>query len=127
MSENETTVAAYDLEPPSPAPLVPPVLPLLDRGDRSPMPRYVPRPLAEGMVRVVLDSAGPDGEPADFMLYDEYPALVRPYRVFDVPAGQYERWRSAKEAFAAMQAEIEAAVSDRARNPPPSPSPGLPF
>jgi hypothetical protein len=90
-------------------------------------PRYVPGQQPEGTVRVVLESAGPDGEPADFRLYDEYPVLVEPYRVFDVPREQYERWRAAKEAFAAMEEEIEAAVSGRARNPLPVPSPGLPF
>lgn len=78
-------------------------------------------------MRVVLSSAGCDGEPADFQAYEEWPVLVEPYRVFDVPAGSYERWKAAKAAFTAMEEEIEALISERSRNPLPRPSPGLPF
>jgi hypothetical protein len=129
MSENG--IIAYDLEPPlmprgTGHPITPRHVPFRDRGERSPMPRYVPLPQPEGTVRVVLESSGPDGEPADFQMYDDYPTLVEPYRVFDVPAGQYERWREAKEAFGAMEEEIEALISDHARDPLPRPSPGLP-
>lgn len=35
-------------------------------------------------------------------------------------------WLAVKAAFTAMEDEIEALVSDRARNPLPAPSPGLP-
>lgn len=90
-------------------------------------PRYVPAPQPGGTVRVVLDSAGCDGEPADFCPYVTYPVLAEPYRVFDIPREQYERWQAAKAAFAAMEEEIEALISQRALNPPPAPSPGLPF
>ena len=79
------------------------------------MPRYVPGPLAEGMVRVVLTSAGPNGEPADFEPYETYWTTPERYRVFDLPAGQYERWKAAKEAFAAMGEEIEALISAQAK------------
>ena len=92
---------------------LPPVRPLLDRGERSPMPRYVPGPQPEGTVRVVLESSGPNGEPADFRLYNDYPTLVEPYRVFDVPREQCERWRAAKEAFGAMEDEIEIRQGQR--------------
>jgi hypothetical protein len=125
MSENETGIIAYDLAPPGRWPM-PRLRPLLDRGERSPMPRYVPGPLAEGTVRVVLSSAGADGEPPDFEPYETYWTTPEPYRVFDVPREQYERWRAAKEAFRAMEEEIEALISDRARDPLPRPSPGLP-
>jgi len=95
--------------------------PLRDRGERSPMPRYIPLPQPEGTVRAVLDSAGCDGEPADFRLYDEYPTLVEPYRVFDVPREQYERWEAARSAFQAMEDEIEALIGARGRGPVPRP------
>jgi hypothetical protein len=119
VSENETPgICAYDLTP-GPA-LIP------NPSGPGARPRYVPAPQPEGTVRVVLDDRGCNGEPADFQLYDEYPVLVEPYRVFDVPQEQYERWLAAKAAFGVMEEEIESAVSDRARNPRPAPPPGLP-
>lgn len=130
MSENETGIMAYDLEPPTPViPRVEPLRRPLVRNPSGPgvAPRYAPGPQPEGTVRVVLDSAGPDGEPADFRTYEEWPTLVEPYRVFDVPAELYERWVAAKAAFTAMEEEIEALIRERARNPLPVPSPGLPY
>lgn len=129
---SEPGIIAYDLQPPlvpgDPGyPMTPRYSPFRDRGERSPMPRYVPLPQPEGTVRVVLETSGPNGEPADFRLYDDYPTLVEPFRVFDAPAEQYERWRAAKEAFGAMEEEIENLISGHARNPRPVPSPGLPF
>ena len=129
MSENETGIHPYGLEPPGRFPrldLKPLRAPFTDRGP-SVRPRYVPGPLAEGMMRVVLSYSGPNDEPADFELYETYQTIPEPYRVFDVPQEQYERWRAAKEAFAVMEEEIEAALSDRARNPLPVPSPGPAF
>jgi hypothetical protein len=116
MSENETGIFAYDLEPPLFADDPErPLLPLFrDRGSAV-RPRYVPLPPPEGTVRVVLDSAGCTGEPADFRLYDDYPTLVEPYRVFDVPTGQYERWKAAREAFGVMGEDIEGLTDERAR------------
>lgn len=78
-------------------------------------PLYAHGPQPEGTVRVVLDSAGCDGEQAGFRLYEDYPTLVEPYRVFDVPREQFERWRAAKEAFGVMGQEIEALTDERAR------------
>lgn len=92
--------------------MIPRATPLRDRGLNSPAPRYVPGPLAEGQARVVLSSATCE-EPAEFRLYDEWPTLVEPYRVFDLPAGQVERWRQVQAAFDAMQEEIEALISAR--------------
>jgi hypothetical protein len=103
-----------------PVDLVPPVrvlaprpAPMTDRGNV--MPRYVPGPLAEGMVRVVLSWAGPDGEPPDFELYETYWTTPEPYRVFDIPAEQYERWEAARAAFSAMGDEIETMISGATR------------
>lgn len=93
-----------DLAPPLRA-LVPRLTKMLDRP--GVMPRYKPGPLAEGMVRVVLSSAGCDGEPPDFEPYETYWTMPEPYRVFDIPAEQYERWVAAKAAFGAMGEEIE--------------------
>jgi hypothetical protein len=78
-------------------------------------PVYVPAQPPEGTVRVVLDSAGCNGEPADFQLHEEHSTTPQPYRVFDVPREQYERWRSAKEAFGMMEDEIEKLTGERAR------------
>lgn len=103
----------FDLEPPTRV-LLPRPSPLLDRGPRV-RPRYVPGPLAEGEARVVLTSAGYE-EPADFEPYDTYPTLVEPYRVFDLPAGQVARWQAAKDAFDAMQEEVEALISARSQS-----------
>jgi len=102
-----------------PADLAPPLRPLVPRltkmTDRpGVMPRYKPGPLAEGIVRVVLTPADYEN-PADFTLYDEYWTTPEPYRVFDVPAEQYERWKAAKAAFSAMGEEIDALVSESAR------------
>lgn len=122
---SEDGIIAWDLAPPTSLPPVPWVTPFRDRGP-SVRPRYVPEPQPEGTVRVVLDSAGCDGEPAAFQRYDDYPTLVEPYRVFDVPADQYERWEAALTAFLAMEDEIEVLISERTRRPRPVPSPGLP-
>lgn len=124
--QGETGIIAYDLEPPGEPPPLARFSPLRERAERGIRPRYVPGPQPQGTVRVVLDSAGPNGEPAGFRTYEEYPTLVEPYRVFDVPSGQYERWAAAKAAFGAMEEEIEALVSGRARDPLLRPSPGLP-
>jgi hypothetical protein len=129
---SEPGIITYDLQRPlmpgDPGyPITPRYSPFRDRGERSPMPRYVPGPQPEGTVRVVLETSGPNGEPADFRLYDDYPTLVEPYRVFDVPREQAGRWAQAKEAFGVMEEEIEALISDRARDPLPRPSPGLPY
>ena len=128
MDENETGIIAYDLEPPDGFPRLgwKAFSPLPERPERGVVPRYIPGPQPEGTVRVVLDSAGPDGEPADFRAYDEYPTLVEPYRVFDVPAEAYERWQGAKKAFRAMEEEIEALISARSQENRPRTSPGLP-
>lgn len=128
---SEPGVVAFDLQPPlmpgDPGhPVTPRFSPLLDRGERSPMPRYVPGPQPEGTVRVVLDSAGCNGEPASFQLYEAYPTLARPHEVFDVPRERYERWEAALTAFLAVEEEIEALIDVRARDPLPRPSPGLP-
>lgn len=75
-------------------------------------PRYVPGPLAEGMTRVVLTD-GTYEDPPEFRLYDDYPTLVEPRQVFDIPTERYERWQAAATAFDAMQEEIEAAIEAR--------------
>ena len=84
----------------------------LDKG-QGVSPRYVPGPLADGMVRVVLSWAGADGEPADFEPYETYWTIPERYRVFDIPREQYERWEAAKAAFTAMTEEIDASLSAR--------------
>ena len=91
--------------------LTPRPAPFLDRGDRV-RPRYVPGPLAEGMTRVVLSSASYEEAP-QFQLYDDYPTLVEPHRVFDIPTEQYERWQAAVAVFDAMQDEVEAMIEAR--------------
>jgi hypothetical protein len=100
-----------------PVDLVPPFRSLMPRllppGDAR--LRYIPGPLAEGMVRVVLNSASYE-EPADFELYD--PAnlihlVIEPQRVFDLPVDRYERWRVVKAAAADVEEEIESLISTR--------------
>jgi hypothetical protein len=126
---DETGIVAYDLEPPlrpgDPGYLLTPhVEPIRMPGNRTTRPRYIPGPLAEGTARVVLDEdyyAGPG-----FTDYREG-ADERPRDVFDVPQEQRDRWEAVIAAYQAMQEEIETLVSDRARNPPPAPSQGLPF
>lgn len=111
MSENG--IVAHGLLPPYEA--MPRLEPMRRPTDARGRPVYVYGPQPEGTVRVVLDSAGCNGEPADFRLHDEHPTPPEPYRVFDVPQGQYERWRAAKESFGAMEEEIEGLVDERAR------------
>jgi hypothetical protein len=94
--------------------LCPPASPLRNPGTDT-RPRYVPGPLAEGMVRVVLSPGGYE-EPAGFSAYTGE-RFIEPRRVFDVPAEQYERWRAAAAAFDAMQEDIEATISARAQPP----------
>lgn len=110
---SEPGVCAYDLTP-GPA-LVP------NPSGPGVAPRYVPAPQPEGTVRVVLDSAGCEGEPASFRLYETYPVLARPHEVFDVPRGQYERWEAAVAASRAMEEEIEVLIEARARKPRQAP------
>ena len=124
VSENDTGIVAYDLAlplmPGDPGyPVTPRASPLLERAERGVRPRYVPGPQPEGTVRVVLDSAGCNGEPATFRLYEAYPTLARPSEVFDVPQEQYERWEAALSAFLAMEDEIEALIGARGPVPPP--------
>jgi len=103
----------YDLEPPSALPPLPHATPLRTAYGQNPL--YEPGPLADGMARVVLHSAGYE-EPAEFAPYSrDRHLLTEPYRVFDVPAEQYERWLATRAAFDAMQEEIEATISARAR------------
>ncbi len=118
MSDARTYV--YDLGPARRVEVPPPAL-VPNPSGPGVAPRYVPAPQPEGTVRVILDGSAGDGEPAGFRLYDDYPVLPAPYRVFDVPQEQYERWQAAKAAVAAMEEEIEALVSQRFRNPPPAP------
>jgi hypothetical protein len=120
---SENGIVAYDLEPPGPPGDIARFTPPSKPGTVSPQPRYVPGPLADGMARVVLDD--------DYYLgpgFSGYRAgsSESPRRVFDIPREQYDRWQAAIDAYQAMQEEIEALVSDRARNPLPVPSPGLP-
>lgn len=112
MDDSETGIPAYGLTPPA-RPLIP------NPSGPGVRPQYVPVPQPEGTVRVVLDEDYYEGP--GFSLYETYPTLARPHEVFDVPAGQYERWRTACDAYAAMQAEIGALTAARSREgTPPS-------
>lgn len=111
---SETGIFAYDLEPPTP--LVPAVEPIRHPGRPSPRPRWAPPPLPDGLVRVELDDdyyTGP-GFSAWTGSETDYPT-----RIFDVPREQYERWASARDAYAAMQEEISALYDGRLNAPPP--------
>jgi hypothetical protein len=115
----ETGIFIYDLEPPPKHPFleVKPT-PLRDFSKpRPPRPRWAPPPLAEGFVRVEVDDdyyAGPGF--SDWTASEtEYPT-----RIFDVPREQYERWVSARDAYAAMQEEVGALYGSRTNPHPPS-------
>ena len=104
----EHGIFAYDLE--RPAVLLPPSEPLRNPGTRRPRSRWAPPPLPEGFARVELDDdyyAGP-GFSEWTGAEAEYPA-----RIFDVPREQYERWVSARDAYAAMQEEVGALYDGR--------------
>lgn len=75
--------------------------------------RYIPGPLAEGMVRVVLRSSSYE-DPAACTPYDEYPFIPMAYEVYDLPAETVEHWNAARVAYEAEQGEIEATISARA-------------
>lgn len=77
---------------------------------------YVPGPLPEGAVRVVLDAGDPyaDDDLAGFQSYEEYPVIPRAHAVFDVPREWHERWESAREAWVSAQREIRALIEARA-------------
>jgi hypothetical protein len=113
---DELGIIAYDLQPPDPAdlPRTPAYSPFRRHMERQPQSRYTPPPLPEGYARVALDDdyyAGPQW--ADWAGEDEaYPA-----RVFDIPAGQRERWAKAQADYAAMQEEIGALRDARLAKP----------
>lgn len=99
-----------------PVDLVPPARIMTPRhtnllfGRPAARPKYVPGPLAEGMVRVVLTDdyyLGPG-----FDIYVEGSSR-EPYEVFDIPREQYDRWEATRTAYFVMQEEIEALKSAR--------------
>ncbi len=113
-SEGETGIFACDLTPP--VPLLPHLEPLRHPGQPSPRPRWAPPPLPDGFARVELDDdyyAGPG--------FSEWTGSETGYptRIFDVPREQYERWMSARDAYAAMQEEVSALYDSRLNAPPP--------
>lgn len=80
----------------------------------QPRPRYTPPPLPEGFARVELDVDYDTGERfTDWAAED----AAFPARVFDVPREQYDRWVTARDAYAAMQEEIAELRAERLRTP----------
>jgi hypothetical protein len=100
---NETGVTAYDLEPARN--LMPHVEPLRHPGQPSPRPRWAPPSLPDGHVRVELEDDYYAGA-----YFSDWAATEtdRPGEVFDIPREQYDRWVAARDAYTAMQDEIEA-------------------
>lgn len=119
MSDDEqaaqTGIELYDLAPPTArGPMLPTYTELRHPPEPRPQPRWTAPPLAEGFARVELDDDYYTGAQfSDWTGADgRYPA-----RVFDIPREQYERWVSARDAYAAMQAEVEAMREERLRTP----------
>ena len=115
MSENG--IFAYDLEPPTPLlstplPPLPEYSPLRHPGTPSPRPRYAPPPLPEGFARVELDDDYYTGPEFSDWVGDE---AGNPVRVFDIPREQRERWVAARDAYCAMQEEIDALRHERSQ------------
>lgn len=116
---SETWIFTYDLEPPAPLPpAAAEYSPLRNpwRQAPRPRPRWAPPPLADGFVRVELDE--------DYYLgpgFSEWTGSEAEYptRIFDIPREQYERWVSARDAYAAMQEEVGALYGNRLNAPPP--------
>ena len=108
----EYGIVAYDLEPPaagSPHPA-----PMRDQ-IRNPQarPRWEPPPLPGGHVRVELED---DYYAGAYFSDWTGPEAEYPTRVFDVPREQYDRWTAARDAYCAMQEEIEAVREERNRS-----------
>jgi hypothetical protein len=111
----------YDLQPPTARPPVPTCTPLRSPSWRPGSPWRIgarPRPsvcgsdpVPAGLVRLVLTE--------DYYLGVQWRVLgpkehADTADVFDVPAGQCERWEAAAVAYAAVQAEAEEVIAGRA-------------
>ena len=100
---SEHGIFAYDLEPP--AARLPHVEPMRHPGQPSTRPRWVPPPLPDGFARVEVEDDYYTGPEFSDWTGEE---TEHPGRVFDIPREQYERWKAAREQYAAMQEEITA-------------------
>lgn len=102
----QTGIIGYDLGPPSPSPPSFAYSSFRDRiGNPQPRPRWGPPQLPEGHVRVELDDDYYAG--AYFRDWNRS-ETGSPGHVFDLPQEQYDRWVAARDAYYAMQEEIEA-------------------
>jgi hypothetical protein len=103
------TISAMGLEAPRRV-LVPAFAPMRNPPRAVPLPRYLPPPLAEGLARVRLGDDYYAGAVWSDWTGDRSDS---PAEVYDIPAGQHERWQAAIDAYSAMQDEIENLMEQR--------------
>jgi hypothetical protein len=105
-------IELYDLKPCRDDRLIPVVSPLRHPGRPAPRPRYAAPPVPDGHVRVKLGDDYYAGA-----VWRDWAAETaeRPADIFDIPAGQRDRWAKALADYAAMQEEIGALRETRWR------------